>query len=349
MKTLIQNNKHNNLISTPSSSEKYPEELDWWMKEYFENEVHTSSETRKAQIRDISIFLDYMFLHNKTLNRNHWTLKVTRNFIDWLRTHTDSRGNILRNDRTINRIMAHLKTFAKWMNEVHPFSLFNPMLKIRISESGKYLDIGKAISPSERVRILESADNLIAFDALSKDKFRYKDKEKPVLKYKRPFRDRAIIYTLIETGMRRCDILNIKIDRINFKTRKIYLKNKKTHKYIISKQGLKAIRDYIKKERNIDFEKWKSNVLFLSPSTVSRGDGQLTACVINNIWNKVCKAAGISGKTPHSSRHAMGKYIIKKTGNPAAVQKQLGHKNPAYSHQYARVTEKEINDILHDR
>ncbi len=349
MKTITQNFKHNNLNDIIPPYQKFPEEIDWWMNEYFENEVNTSTETRKAQKRDILLFLDYMFSHNKTLNRQYWTLKVTRNFIEWLRTQTDTKGKILRNDRTINRIMAHLKTFAKWMDKIQPFPLFNPMLKYRISDSGKYLDINKAITPVERLRILESADNLLTLDAVSKDQTRYKNKLKPVLKYKRPYRDKAIIYTLIETGMRRCDILNIKINRINFKTRMIYLKNKKSHKYLISKQGIKTIREYIKKERASDNEKWNNDVLFLSPSTVSRGDGQLTACVINNIWNKVCKAAGITGKTPHSSRHAMGKFIIKKTGNPAAVQTQLGHINPAYSLQYARVTEKEIKNILQGR
>jgi site-specific recombinase XerC len=34
----------------------------------------------------------------------------------------------------------------------------------------------------------------------------------------------------------------------------------------------------------------------------------------------------------------MGKHLIEKTGNLAAVQRQLGHTNPAYSMQYTRIT-----------
>ena len=33
----------------------------------------------------------------------------------------------------------------------------------------------------------------------------------------------------------------------------------------------------------------------------------------------------------------------------AAVQQQLGHTNPAYSMQYARITNKELADVLEDR
>ena len=45
----------------------------------------------------------------------------------------------------------------------------------------------------------------------------------------------------------------------------------------------------------------------------------------------------------------MGKHIIAKTGNIAAVQKQLGHKQPAYSMQYLRVTGEELNRVLDQR
>jgi site-specific recombinase XerC len=40
---------------------------------------------------------------------------------------------------------------------------------------------------------------------------------------------------------------------------------------------------------------------------------------------------------------------IEKTGNIAAVQRQLGHTNAAYSIQYARVTDQELADALDDR
>jgi hypothetical protein len=44
----------------------------------------------------------------------------------------------------------------------------------------------------------------------------------------------------------------------------------------------------------------------------------------------------------------MSKHIIEKTGNIAAVQRQLGHKNATYSMQYARIT-KELLGVIDDR
>ena len=76
--------------------------------------------------------------------------------------------------------------------------------------------------------------------------------------------------------------------------------------------------------------------------------GTKTYTDINSIWKDVC-SAGVGGKTPHSARHAMGRHILEKTGNVAAVQRQLGHKNAAYSSQYARVPRDELNTVLDER
>lgn len=45
----------------------------------------------------------------------------------------------------------------------------------------------------------------------------------------------------------------------------------------------------------------------------------------------------------------MGRDIIEKTGNITAVRRQLGHKNAAYSMQYARITSEELAEVLNDR
>jgi site-specific recombinase XerC len=42
----------------------------------------------------------------------------------------------------------------------------------------------------------------------------------------------------------------------------------------------------------------------------------------------------------------MGRHIMDKTGNVAAVQRQLGHKNAAYSLQYARITDDELQEVV---
>jgi integrase len=80
--------------------------------------------------------------------------------------------------------------------------------------------------------------------------------------------------------------------------------------------------------------------------TVPRSTGRLAAGAVNAIWKAVCQVAHAQGRTPHSARHAMGKHIIANTGNIAAVQKQLGHRQAAYPMQYARITAEELGQVL---
>jgi hypothetical protein len=45
----------------------------------------------------------------------------------------------------------------------------------------------------------------------------------------------------------------------------------------------------------------------------------------------------------------MGRHLIEKTDNIAAVQRQFGYTNAAYSIQFARVTDQELAEALNDR
>jgi integrase len=161
----------------------------------------------------------------------------------------------------------------------------------------------------------------------------------------RPFRNRAIVCTLIGTGMRKAAVRNIDLTDVDFEKRLINVEEKsgRTHGYKVSRGEISAIEDYVAKERAVDFKKWKS------PATNAHGNGRLNARVINTVWNDVCKLVRVGGHTPHDARHAMGRHLIEKTGNIAAVQRQLGHTNAAYSIKYARITNQELADALDDR
>jgi integrase len=109
------------------------------------------------------------------------------------------------------------------------------------------------------------------------------------------------------------------------------------------------MHDYLVHERAQDAARWASPALFLAAATVPRGTGHLTVGVVSTVWNAVCRVAQVQGRTPHSARHAMGKHIIAKTGNIAAVQQQLGHRQAAYAMQYARTTTEALGRILDER
>jgi integrase len=160
---------------------------------------------------------------------------------------------------------------------------------------------------------------------------------------------RVIIRTV--PGIRRGAIPKLTVNDLDGRrlTLTVAEKGGYTHTYQISREGLQAIQDYLAHECQADATYWRSPALFLAAATVPRSTGCLAAGAVNAIWNVVCQVAQVQCPTPHSARHAMGKHIIAKTGNIAAVQKQLGHRQPAYSMQYARMTAEELSQVLDER
>ena len=151
--------------------------------------------------------------------------------------------------------------------------------------------------------------------------------------------------------MRRAAVTRLDQAQVDLAGRRLMVVEKggATHAYQISREGAQAIADYLVHERALDAAQWPASALFLAAATVSQGTGRLTVRVINTVWNAVCHVAQVQGRTPHSAQHAMGKHIIAKTGNIAAVQQQLGHRQAAYAMQYARSTPAELGRVLDDR
>jgi site-specific recombinase XerD len=191
---------------------------------------------------------------------------------------------------------------------------------------------------------------LLKVGGLSHDRYRYKNPDsRPARKGYRPWRNRTMVYTLVETGMGRAAVCKINFANVNLESRQIEVEEKDgaTHTHKISRDGLQVISDYLEHERKQDKKHFaEAPALFLPAATVSNSDGRLTPLVINDVWSEVCKAADVQNRTPHSARHAMGRYIIEKTGNVAAVQRQLGYKNASYSLQYTRITSEELGKVL---
>lgn len=346
-RSLIQITLPNNLTRS-----KLRESLTSWMEAYFQFEVTTLPSSQKEQRRDIQMFISFLVGETGSDNPDNWSPRVSQAFKRKLQTTLKEDGTRNWNDRSVNRIIAHLKTFAKWVHKHRPFVLGQPMEKVKSIKAASLLSIERAISPAERRRLLDAADLLVKVGGISRDRRRHgKDDERPKRKSYRPYRNRAVIYTLIETGMRRAAITHIKLSDVDFEARTIRTteKGSYSHDYTISKEGLKAIRDYIEGERSQDKAYYDSPALFLPAHSTQNKTGELNPNAVNDIWDHVSQAAHVSKKTPHSARHAMGRYLIEKTGNVAAVQRQLGHKNAAYSLQYSRITGDELKKVLDNR
>ena len=354
VQTITRNNAGGPLLVTVVARSGAGDSLAAWIESYFRFEVTTSPGSQQAQRRDLGRFLAFMQLEEGRDDRVLWTHRLSRTFVDGLRGTLTPQGRRRYSDRTMARTIAHLKTFSKWVHKLRPFPLGDPMAKIRAAIPGTGLETERALTRSEKRRLLDAADCLPVVGGRSKDRHRYRSElvsERPRRKGYRPWRNRAIVSLLIGTGMRRAAVVTLDLHDVDLQKRTAAVREKGGyfHRYQASREAIRAIEDYLEHERGGDADAYPdSPALFLAAAPSGRSAGRLQPWMVNWIWREVCLIAGVEGRTPHSARHAMGRHIIEKTGNVAAVQRQLGHKNAAYSLQYARITDAELQKVVDD-
>ena len=91
----------------------------------------TCARSRKEQARDFRLFIAFLRDVIGSEQRIDWTPRVSREFVDYLRSQLHPDGKRRFADRTINRVIAHLKTFAKWIHSCRPFPKEHPLQKFK--------------------------------------------------------------------------------------------------------------------------------------------------------------------------------------------------------------------------
>lgn len=294
----------------PAHAAPEGDDLTEWMQAYFSLAVTTADSSRKVQHRDLNTFLAFMDREVGHTQRAAWTPRLSRAFVNDLRSTLDGQGRRRFADVTLNRILAHLKTFAKWVHSHHPFPLGDPLKKLAALTVPTVLAVERALTPSEERQLLDAADLLLEVGGRSRDRRAHGAGSRPRRKGYRPYRNRAIVYTLIGTGMRRAAIGHLNVVDVDFEKRLVTVAEKGgvCQSYHIRREALAAIRDYLEHERCEDETRWASPALFLTAATNTKGDGRLSVRSLNHIWNDVAKAAGLTGKTPHAARHGQAHH-----------------------------------------
>jgi hypothetical protein len=111
-----QNTARNDATPLRRLSERTPDGLTWWAEQYFRNAVTASPVSQQVQRRDLARFLQFMRAEERTDRRPAWTPRLSSAFQHHLQSTLTAQGRRAWSDRTIIRVLAHLKTFAKWVH-----------------------------------------------------------------------------------------------------------------------------------------------------------------------------------------------------------------------------------------
>lgn len=150
------------------------------------------------------------------------------------------------------------------------------------------------------------------------------------------WRDKAIIYTLLTTGMRNTALRMLDIDDVNLTKRELTVTDKggKVRTYEISDKLYNALESWISIRNNAvmdEPEDKKCRALFVSSRKTRMDSGTL-----NYTIKKYAEDIDEKNITPHKLRATYGTQLYNKTGDIYFVQQCMGHSNPKTTELYVR-------------
>ena len=154
-------------------------------------------------------------------------------------------------------------------------------------------------------------------------------------------RDRLIIEMLYATGVRVSELVNIKINDIDFNNRRIIVLGKGNKERIVyyGEYAEEVLKEYLKTH-----ERKNHNYLFVN----SKG-GKLTdrgvRYIIDNIMSKLSVKVHV---TPHVLRHTFATDMLNNGCDIRVVQELLGHSSLKATEIYTHVTNEHLKKVYYE-
>ncbi|MDC6406883.1 MULTISPECIES: tyrosine-type recombinase/integrase [Maribacter] len=279
--------------------------------DYLALEKKYSVHTVQAYGTDLIEFRDFCESEYSIGDIDYVTYTIIRSWIV-------SMSDIGISNRTINRKVASLKAYYKFLQKIDILQV-SPLLKHKALKTPKKLET--PFSENEMQQVLNEIPYSKDFDGL---------------------RDQLIIHILYTTGIRRAELVNIKVKEIDLaeKTVKVLGKRNKERIIPLLPETILFIEDYLA-ERNTIAEAKNTDYLFLT----NKGNKiyeTLVYRIINKYFRKV--SAKVK-KSPHVLRHTFATHLLNKGADLNSVKELLGHASLASTQVYTHNSIAELKRI----
>jgi len=210
---------------------------------------------------------------------------------------------------SVNRKISALRTLYKWLLKKGTVTN-NPMLKIMAPKKSKRLPV--IIQDVNMDRLLES-------DLISSSQNPYSDA-----------RDTFIIDLLYSTGIRRAELVALKVGDINLSRTEIRVlgKGNKVRSIPMTQHLIEAYKKYITFRNNLVHI--ESDVLFLT----EKGKKIYPRLVHTIVQRKLSSVTSLDKKSPHILRHSFATHMLDRGADLNAIKELLGHASLAATQVY---------------
>jgi integrase/recombinase XerC len=283
-------------------------------KEYLELEKKYSPHTVNAYLNDIKSF--------ESFNKNHFEQECIDDAnYSQIRTWIISLVDDGVSNVSVNRKMQSLKAFYKFLLKTKQIEV-SPLLKHKALKTPKTLQI--PFSENEVTAVLNQISNPVGFEAI---------------------RDKLIIDLFYTTGMRRAELIQLKIENVNFSNHTIKVLGKRNKERIlpllsvVSQQLIQYTneRAHIEKVTDMNYFFLTKKGLKLNNSFVYR----LINTYFSTVSNKV-------KKSPHVLRHTFATHLLNNGADLNSVKELLGHSSLASTQIYTHSSLVELKKVYHE-
>ena len=268
--------------------------------EYLSLEKNYSQHTVLAYKTDIeacSAFFGLTFEGASVENANYGQLRT------WV-VHLVNQGIT---NRSVNRKMSSLKAYYRFLLKTSCINV-NPLANHKALKTPKKVEV--PFSEAEMEKVLESIPSKSTFEGV---------------------RDKLIIELFYATGIRRAELVNLKVTDIDFGNNTIKVLGKRNKERIVPllpflKEGIQL---YLQYRAEVVNSKTADNLIL-----VKNGDKIYETLVYRIINGYFSKASSKAKKSPHVLRHTFATHLLNQGASLNSVKELLGHSSLASTQVY---------------
>ena len=283
------------------------EYLEEYLKELAVNKNY-SENTIEAYKRDLNEYFLYLKENNKDyLNMDYESI---RKYLSYLTDKKDTNS-------TISRKISSLRGFYSYLR-LNEFIKNNPFKLINLPKKEQKLP--RFFYYNELEELFNACDTSTSLGQ----------------------RNLAILEVLYATGTRVSELINIKLEDINFKEKQIKVlgKGNKERIVFLGEYAVDALQDYLN-DGYLFLNRYNLDYVFLNHL-----GNKITRRGIEDILTKLIKKTPIDKKiSPHMIRHSFATHLLNEGCDLESVQEMLGHESISATAIYTHVTDDRIKEI----
>ena len=283
-------------------------------KDYLQLEKKYSPHTVNAYLTDINSF--ELFNKNQFNDENIDQANYSQ-IRSWIVSLVDNnRSNV-----SVNRKMASLKAFYKFLLKTKQIEV-SPLLKHKALKTPKTLQI--PFSEKEVVDVLSQIQNPIGFEEI---------------------RDKLIIDLFYTTGIRRTELIHLKIANVNTSNNTIKVLGKRNKERILPLLPIVSEQLILYANERTRLEIIKDNDFFFLTKKGLKLNDSFVYRLINTYFSTVSEKVK---KSPHILRHTFATHLLNNGADLNSVKELLGHSSLASTQIYTHSSLSELKKVYEE-